>query len=138
MSNAFPLSPPPESWGHNPCDGCGLCCAKLWIEIDAIDLIREPRLWPVVRPMQMADGEPAYAIIPSPDHGGCPLHDPVAGRCTIHPTRPNVCVVFKAGGGKCQSLRHEHGLSPIGLEAWPTDEAELTRLFEADDDEFDF
>ena len=137
MPSDFPLSPPPESWGHNPCDGCGLCCQHLWIEVHAIDLIREPKLWPVVKPMR-GDDEPIYAIS-TPEHPiGCPLHDPVAGRCTIHPTRPNVCVEFRAGGGKCQSLRYEHSLPPIGLDAWPTDEDELTGLFEADNDECDY
>ena len=34
-------------------------------------------------------------------------------RCTIYPTRPNVCVAMQAGDEQCQAARAEMGLPPL-------------------------
>lgn len=101
--------------GPYECDGCGLCCRKLIIEIQHIDVVREPRLLDHAR---LCDG-----------HGRIVFNDPYKkqymlacgeakscgfltpeNRCAIYPTRPNVCVGFDAGSPKCQGLREQAGL----------------------------
>lgn len=114
------------------CDHCGACCRTLIVEIQHVDVVREPRL------LEVADALRAGADGRVPDDpwereyllavGGalpCRFH---LGRCDIYPTRPNCCVAFEAGSVKCQMARWEAGLGPLGLEAWPEDPAELDRL----------
>jgi len=74
------------------CNGCGRCCRELKIEIVELDLIREPKLKLYAEPLdgKWDENNPfdkAYAL-PSP----CPFQKD--NRCTIYPTRPNVCVAF--------------------------------------------
>lgn len=97
------------------CKDCGLCCKTMIIEIDHIDVVREPKLLPIVtlldgggRIKYDSDWEKQYNLA----CGGCPM---LSGdnRCTIYPTRPNCCVAFEVGGERCQELREEHGLPPI-------------------------
>jgi len=97
------------------CKDCGLCCKTMIIEIDHIDVVREPRLLPVVtlldgngRIKYDSDWEKQYSLA----CGGCQLLSE-DNRCTIYPTRPNCCVAFECGGERCQELREEHGLPPI-------------------------
>lgn len=95
---------------------CGLCCQRLIIEIDHIDVVREPRLLPVI---ELLDGngkivydsewEKEYMLV-------CGKPCAMLGaenRCQIYPTRPNCCVAFAAGGEKCQELRQDYGLPPL-------------------------
>jgi Fe-S-cluster containining protein len=110
------------------CDSCGLCCRHLIIEIEELDLLREPRLIPVVDPIRIPlgmvlvedDDEPCEEQIHGYGTGGmlacgetrpCQMLD--GNRCTIYPTRPSVCVAFRAGSEKCQELRAGAGLAPL-------------------------
>lgn len=97
------------------CKDCGLCCKTMIIEIDHIDVVREPRLLPIVTLLDSggrikydSDWEKQYSLA----CGGCQLLSE-DNRCTIYPTRPNCCVAFEVGGERCQEMREEHGLLPI-------------------------
>ena len=102
----------------NPCAGCGLCCKSLIIEIDHVDVVREPRLLPVV---VLLDGDGSveyesewdkqYRLACGSKHP-CKLLDG-DGKCSIYSTRPNACVMFEVGGEHCNELREEHGLPVI-------------------------
>jgi Fe-S-cluster containining protein len=110
------------------CDQCGACCRHLIIEIDELDLIREPRLigkaeaFKVPEGMALIDdeGDETEEIVPGYGAGAmlacgsskpCPMLD--GNRCGIYPTRPNVCVAFKAGTEQCQQARESAGLQPL-------------------------
>jgi Fe-S-cluster containining protein len=80
------------------CKQCGGCCRKMIIEIEHLDIVREPRL------QKCADVFADHYILPSP----CPFLTWTLGgkkRCSIYPTRPNVCVAFEAGGEQCLEFR---------------------------------
>lgn len=115
------------------CDECGACCRTLLIEIEELDIIREPRLAAVARPFKIPpgqelvdeDGEPYEEVVPGfgggallscgPDHSCLMLGSD--NRCTIYPTRPNVCVGMQPGSEQCQLARELAGLAellPIG------------------------
>jgi Fe-S-cluster containining protein len=94
------------------------------IEIQEIDVVREPSLLPVV---QLLDGhgritfddpwERTYmlacgAIQPCPKLGPDNL-------CTIYPSRPNACVAMEAGDEQCQMAREMRGLPPLEPTAKP-------------------
>ena len=103
------------------CDKCGACCeGRLLVEVDEIDVLREPRL---------IESDPHYAGRPvddvldelTGDFGRCIL---IAGgrpcaflagdkTCSIHPTRPNACVAMQAGDEQCQEARAAAGLPPL-------------------------
>jgi Fe-S-cluster containining protein len=110
------------------CDRCGACCTQLIIEIDELDLIREPRLIPASEPFRVpegmvladGDGEPREEIVPGYGAGAmlacgptrpCPMLTP--GGCSIYPTRPNCCVAMQAGDEQCQMARGMAGLAPL-------------------------
>lgn len=109
------------------CDRCGLCCKNLIVEIDELDLIREPRLIQVSVPFRVpegmllvdGDGEPAEEVVPGYGAGAmlvCGEPCKMLGSdnaCAIYPTRPNCCVGFRAGSEKCQELREARGLPPL-------------------------
>lgn len=89
------------------CKQCGHCCRGLLLEIGEHDVLREPKLLEFAT---LLDGhgsieweddlEKEYAL-PTP----CPfLKD---NKCSIYPTRPNVCVGFKVGGGQCFNARQQ-------------------------------
>ena len=93
------------------CDRCGACCKQLIVEIDELDLVREPRLIPLAQAFRVPDGMELRA-----DDGGSQRPCPVLGpdnRCTIYPTRPNCCVAFRAGSEQCQMARGMAGLPPL-------------------------
>ena len=108
----------------NPCEACGLCCRKLIIEIDHVDVVREPRLLPVATLAHGVDswpdevtGEPIYDDKWDREYilargRGCPMLSD-DNQCSIYPTRPNVCVQFEVGGERCNELREAAGLPPI-------------------------
>ena len=111
------------------CDHCGACCTKLIIEIQHVDIVREPRLVPYVRPLQSPDEDPddIWTRVYGLGRGlGCPMHD--GERCTIYPTRPDLCVSVPAGGPTCQRARYFAKLPPLGLDEWPDDAAELAAM----------
>ena len=71
------------------CQRCGKCCNTLKLEIVEIDLIREPRLRAVAKPISINNENPfenTY-LLPSP----CVFYN---NKCMIHDTRPNLCVAF--------------------------------------------
>ena len=98
------------------CQQCSQCCRKLAIEIGCHDIVREPQLAKVVKLFRgVGDGpcgfddETNETLHDDPCHSliigkACPMLGP-DNRCTIYPTRPNVCVGFKAGGAQCRKLR---------------------------------
>ncbi len=88
------------------CDQCGACCRRLIIEIDHIDVVREPRLLEAAEPFRLMDYETEwdqqYLLACGSDHP-CKMLD--GNRCSIYPTRPNCCVGFEAGSDQCQAAR---------------------------------
>lgn len=102
----------------NPCENCGLCCRKLIIEIQHIDVVREPSLLPIVT---LLDGNGAISfesewereyMLACGETVPCQMLD-ADSRCKIYPTRPNTCVGFEAGGEQCNELREQAGMPPI-------------------------
>lgn len=79
------------------CKRCGRCCTELELEIVEIDLIREPRLRTIARPVNNPDEDKTY-LLPSP----CPFYN--NNQCMIYPTRPNLCVSF---GDECLLKKEE-------------------------------
>jgi Fe-S-cluster containining protein len=123
------------------CDKCGACCKHLLLEIEMIDIAREPRIAAVAMPFKPPgpeDWEPELdeeeqeeyervgPLVPGweygaslntgPDHA-CPFLGGVPSEkerpCGIYPTRPNCCVAMQAGGDQCQSARGMAGLRPL-------------------------
>jgi Fe-S-cluster containining protein len=103
------------------CDKCGACCqGSLIVEADAIDVMREPRLIEVDRhyaqlgtakTIELLRSDVGRAVIIS-CRDACPFLNG-DNLCSIHPTRPNVCVAFEAGDEQCQAARAEEGLPPL-------------------------
>lgn len=103
----------------NHCENCGLCCRLLDIELCEHDIIREPRLIPHVRLISGGTQGDWYERLEREYRmlaGACVFLDGSC-RCSIYPTRPNVCVGFEVGGEQCNRLRSEAGLTPIKTEA---------------------
>lgn len=111
------------------CDCCGACCVQLIIEIDELDLLREPKLIGRAEafrlPLDMClvddEGEERDELVPGYGAGamlacGASRPCPMLGadnRCTIYPSRPNVCVGMQAGDDKCQMARGMAGLPAL-------------------------
>lgn len=100
------------------CDQCGACCRNLIIEIDHIDVVREPSLLPVVtlldgggRVQYESEWEKQYGLACGSKHPCQKLGED--NRCTIYPTRPNVCVGFEPGSEQCQEIREAVGIGPL-------------------------
>jgi Fe-S-cluster containining protein len=98
------------------CDCCGACCrGTLIVEAFTLDVIREPR------------------VLHADVNGRVPTIDDLLeeekcvvlaanvpcrflgenNRCTIYPTRPNVCVGMQTGDEQCQDARERRGLPPL-------------------------
>jgi Fe-S-cluster containining protein len=115
FGSGWDVDQPPAA---DPCADCGLCCKSLIIEIDHVDVVREPRLLPVVK---LLDGhgavtyeshwEKQYGLAYGRKHPCKLLSDD--NRCTIYATRPTCCVAFEVGGEHCNELREENDLPPI-------------------------
>jgi Fe-S-cluster containining protein len=96
------------------CRRCGLCCRKLIIEINCLDVLREERLM-IAKQFSHAHGPCGIDEEETLHEGSCrllacgPNHPcPMLadnGTCTIYPTRPNVCVGFLPGSAKCRQSR---------------------------------
>lgn len=87
------------------CQKCGHCCRNLIVEIEKLDVIREPRLLEGVLNSEPLDfnGEPR-------DIYGLKIPCPFLmknNQCSIYPTRPNVCVGFNFGSSQCKYDRRE-------------------------------
>lgn len=112
------------------CDSCGACCRHLIVEADELDFARDPRLISLgVKPFRQTPGmsndytddetgEDLGPLVPGYEAGGmlacgnthpCPAQS--GNLCTIYPTRPNVCVAFRAGSLQCQDARLSEGLA---------------------------
>ncbi len=102
------------------CDKCGACCkGALIVEADDLDVMREPRLIDadaahrgrtvedVVRGVQ----EQGQAVLLA--CGSACQFLAADNRCSIYPTRPNVCVAMQAGDEQCQDARAAKGLEPL-------------------------
>ena len=104
------------------CDQCGACCnGSLIVEADEIDLMREPRLieaepslagQPVAQVLERLQDDIGFSILVAcGPNRPCPfLADK---KCSIYPTRPNVCVAMQAGDEQCQEARKATGLEPL-------------------------
>jgi Fe-S-cluster containining protein len=96
------------------CDECGACCSGgLIVEIDHLDVVREPKLLTAAKLMD-GNGKIQYEsewqkqyLLACGD--ACKLLG-TDNRCTIYPQRPNVCVMFEAGTYQCQTARQSKGL----------------------------
>lgn len=93
------------------CKKCGYCCRRTIIEIDHIDIVREPRLAEAAdlldghgKIVYESDWEKQY-LLACGKKRPCPfLKD---NKCEIYPTRPNVCVAFEPGSDQCLVSRGE-------------------------------
>ena len=110
------------------CDRCGACCRELIIDIDYVDVLREPRLREVSRPfrigpdekfvdnndneVEITDGYMVGAMLAAGRKHPCRLLG-ADNRCTIYSTRPNCCVAMQAGDEQCQMARKSAGLTPL-------------------------
>lgn len=99
------------------CDCCGACCkGKLIVEANYLDVLREPRLLDAdvtgrqttITELAEDDGRCILLAASQP----CGFLSP-EDRCTIYPTRPNVCVEMQAGDEQCQDARCRSGLAPL-------------------------
>jgi Fe-S-cluster containining protein len=96
------------------CDCCGLCCQRLIVEANVVDVLREPRIEterPLGRRADSLSVLEACWIVALPGRP-CPFLTSER-RCGIYPTRPHDCVAFIAGSAKCQQLREECGLPAL-------------------------
>ena len=104
------------------CDQCGACCnGSLIVETDEIDLMRESRLieaepslkgYSVPQVLEKYENEIGFAILLAcSSNRPCPFL--AAKRCSIYPTRPNVCVAMQAGDEQCQEARKAARLEPL-------------------------
>lgn len=96
------------------CDGCGACCQTFPIFAAEADTVREPRIAQESRKLPDSLGSPSwrYQLYPLPFHQSCCFldHDQ---RCTIYPTRPDVCRKFEAGSQQCHEARERLGIAPL-------------------------
>ena len=101
------------------CDKCGACCRNLLLEVDDIDVLREPRLvaadahyanLPMATIWQQLADECRALLLAAP---GSPCPFLQENQCSIYPTRPNACVAMPAGDDQCQQARMVDGLPPL-------------------------
>lgn len=101
---------------HYECDRCGACCqGTLIVEAYHIDALREPRILGAdvsSRQTSLDDLTDEDRCILLAANTPCKFlgND---NCCTIHPTRPNVCVAMPAGDEQCQYARRMRGLPPL-------------------------
>ncbi len=94
---------------NKKCRQCGACCRRLIIEIEHLDVVREPRL---LKAAHLLDGHGKMTfendfqkqyLLACGERKPCPfLKD---NKCEIYPTRPNVCVAMEVGGEQCKDSR---------------------------------
>jgi hypothetical protein len=93
------------------CDSCGACCRTFPIFVADADAKREPRIAAEGKqlPAHLATPSWKYQLFPLPFLAACCFLDE-ADRCSIYPTRPDMCRTFAAGGKQCQEARTRAGL----------------------------
>jgi Fe-S-cluster containining protein len=102
------------------CDKCGACCkGSLIIEADDLDVLREPRLIDADRhhagksvDQMVHEIQTEWKAILLACGSPC-LFLGTDNRCSIYPTRPNVCVGMQAGDEQCQEARAAVCLPPL-------------------------
>lgn len=94
------------------CDQCGACCRTKLVDVFEVDLLREPKLGAQMQPLREPglDGEIGYLNCLT--NRACPFLDSEC-RCSIHPTRPVVCMLFPAGSDECEEARRVFGIPPL-------------------------
>ena len=100
------------------CDGCGACCKSFPIFASADDARREPRIKAEARALApwQATPEGSFRLFPIASFTACVFLDG-GDRCSIYPTRPDICRAFPAGAPQCQEARALHGLPPLAPKA---------------------
>lgn len=98
------------------CDRCGACCqGTLIVEAFCLDVLREPRILDAdvrgCRPTVEDLADETRCIVLACNRP-CRFLS-TDGRCTIYPTRPNVCVDMQAGDEQCQEARRLRALPPL-------------------------
>ena len=105
------------------CDQCGACCRGfLIVEVDELDVLREPRL--IEADPHYAEKSVEQVLNAFRDDTGlglviaCGTDRPcrflgVDSKCTIYPTRPNDCIGMQAGDEQCQMAREQAGLPSL-------------------------
>lgn len=86
-----------------------------------LDLIREPRLIPVSKPLLPGPYDDEVEVVLGYAGGarlacGAAHPCPMLGAdnlCQVYPTRPNCCVAFQPGTDQCQHARERAGLPPL-------------------------
>jgi Fe-S-cluster containining protein len=110
------------------CDHCGACCEELIVEVNELDVLREPRL--TLADPRTSDRNPEDVIEELRDEAKCLV---IAGpykcrfrseQCHIYNVRPNVCVAMQAGDDECQRARRMAGLPPLEVYTPPEPEPE--------------
>ena len=105
------------------CDNCGACCRTKLVDVFEVDLLREPRIGAQMQPLREPglDGEVGYLNCLT--NRACPFLN-VESRCSIHPARPVVCVLFPAGSDECQEARRVFGIPLLEPDNVQTQSAE--------------
>lgn len=95
------------------CKQCGGCCSQMIVEIEHLDILREPKLLPYA---ELLDGhgrikfeddmEKQYLLACGESKPCAFLKD---NKCKIYPTRPNICVAFESGGEQCKEFQRPDG-----------------------------
>ena len=98
------------------CDRCGACCqGTLIVEAYYVDALREPRILDADvtgRKSTLDDLSDDDRCIILAANTPCKFLGS-DNRCTIYPTRPNVCVGMEAGDTQCQDARQCRDLPPL-------------------------
>ena len=102
------------------CDCCGACCqGHLIVEAYDLDVLREPRL---IEADAHYAGRSVDEVLSVLEEAGRCLIIAAAhrclfldsdDRCSIYPTRPNLCVAMEAGDEQCQLARTAACLPPL-------------------------
>lgn len=104
--------------GQIECLKCGMCCRKLIVQVQHLDVLREPKL---AGPLQVENYQPPpfdtecelwgkeYVLVCGESKPCIFLKD---NQCEIYPTRPNICVAMEPGDRQCKFARGEGPLIP--------------------------
>ena len=91
------------------CKQCGNCCRGLIIEIEHLDVVREPKLLYVATlldghgKIKFEDDMEKQYLLACGESKPCPFL--VNNQCSIYPTRPKVCVAMEAGAEQFEMVR---------------------------------
>lgn len=104
-----------------PCAGCTLCCQNDAIFVhpelgDDASQYKTQKYHGLDIIKHLANGQCYYLNLKF----GCTIHAPClwldvrTGRCREHHYRPNICREFEVGCERCNELRVQAGLDPVG------------------------